>query len=160
MRLRSRHNNLTLNNIVNRQTGKVVFFGDSNWNLVLNMMIGIQTAVKSSLMTYQFELNIVDDCDKKYYFELIPRRFGAQNSTKICKFVDYAPLTFKRIRQHFGINETMYLKSLGPDRLLASIVLGEISSMTSMISQGKSGAVFYTSSDGQYMLKSIPKHEF
>jgi 1-phosphatidylinositol-4-phosphate 5-kinase len=109
---------------VNKQAGKVVFFGDSNWNLVLNMMIGIQTAVKSSLMAYKYGLNIIDDCDKKYYFELIPRRFGAQNSTKICKFVDYAPIIFKHIRHLFGINETMYLKSLGPDRLLASLVVG------------------------------------
>lgn len=27
--------------------GKMVFFGDTNWNLVLNMMLGIQMAVRS-----------------------------------------------------------------------------------------------------------------
>lgn len=27
--------------------GKMVFFGDTNWNLVLNMMVGIQMAVRS-----------------------------------------------------------------------------------------------------------------
>lgn len=27
--------------------GKMIFFGDDNWNLVLNMMIGIQMAVRS-----------------------------------------------------------------------------------------------------------------
>jgi len=97
------------------------------------------------------------DWNKKYYFELLPRRFGGNITAKICRFVDYAPITFHKIRSLFGINEFNYLKSLGPDRLLASLVLGEISSLTSMISQGKSGSVFYTSSDGQYMIKSVPK---
>lgn len=27
--------------------GNMVFFGDDNWNMVLNMMIGIQMAVRS-----------------------------------------------------------------------------------------------------------------
>ena len=27
--------------------GNMIFFGDDNWNLVLNMMIGIQMAVRS-----------------------------------------------------------------------------------------------------------------
>lgn len=27
--------------------GKMVFFGDTNWNLVLNMMLGIQMAIRS-----------------------------------------------------------------------------------------------------------------
>ncbi len=49
------------------------------------------------------------------------------------------------------------MKSLGPDRLLASLVMGEMSSMTSMISQGRSGAIFYTSSDGEYIIKTITK---
>lgn len=138
----------------------MVFFGDSNWNLALNMMLGIQTAVKSALLTEKIMLQDGGDWDKKYYFSLLPRRFGAVNSAKICRFVDYAPLTFRKIRKLFGINESLYLKSLGPDRLLASLVQGDIESMTSMISQGKSGAVFYTSSDGQYMIKSVHKREF
>lgn len=146
--------------MLNKQTGKVVFFGDSNWNLALNMMIGIQTAVKSSLLAEQSMVQLGGDWDKKYHFELLPRRFGGTSSAKVCKFVDYAPITFKHIRKLFGINEHHYLKSLGPDRLLASLVLGEIESMTSMISQGKSGAMFYTSSDGQYMIKSVHKREF
>jgi len=31
----------------NTSEGTMVFFGDDNWNMVLNMMIGIQMAVRS-----------------------------------------------------------------------------------------------------------------
>lgn len=30
-----------------KQEGQMIFLGDDNWNLVLNMMIGIQMAVRS-----------------------------------------------------------------------------------------------------------------
>jgi hypothetical protein len=33
-------------NMKNRE-GQMIFLGDDNWNLVLNMMIGIQMAVRS-----------------------------------------------------------------------------------------------------------------
>ena len=32
---------------IKKTEGTMVFFGDDNWNLILNMMIGIQMAVKS-----------------------------------------------------------------------------------------------------------------
>lgn len=90
--------------MINKQTGKVVFFGDSNWNLALNMMIGIQMAVKSVLLVDASLSQFEGDWDKKYHFELLPRRFGSSNTAKVCKFVDYAPITFKHIRKLFGIN--------------------------------------------------------
>lgn len=79
----------------------MVFFGDSQWNLVLNMMIGVQTAVKS--LGNQHE---TDDFKLKYYFELMPKRFGGdkQQNNNICRFMDYAPNTFHRIRRLFGIS--------------------------------------------------------
>lgn len=32
---------------IHQAEGKMIFIGDDNWNLVLNMMIGIQMAVRS-----------------------------------------------------------------------------------------------------------------
>jgi len=61
LKFRSRGNLRSLNNMLNKQTGKVVFFGDSNWNLALNMMIGIQTAVKSSLLAEQSMVQLGGD---------------------------------------------------------------------------------------------------
>ncbi len=45
--------------------------------------------------------------------------------------------------------------SIGPNRLMASLMLGEVNSMTSLTSQGKSGSFFYYTADGKFMLKTI-----
>jgi len=39
-------------------------------------------------------------------------------------------------------------------------MLGEVSSMTSLTSQGKSGSFFYYTADGKYMLKTIQYREY
>ena len=38
---------------------------------------------------------------------------------------------------------------------MRSLILGEMSSMTELTSQGKSGSFFYYTADGKYMLKTI-----
>jgi 1-phosphatidylinositol-4-phosphate 5-kinase len=54
----------------------MIFIGDDNWNLVLNMMIGIQMAVRSVKGFQEMIYEEPKDFALKYYFELIPRRFG------------------------------------------------------------------------------------
>lgn len=56
--------------------GEMVFIGDTNWNLVLNMMIGIQMAVRSVKGYQEMIYEEPKDFKLQYYFELIPRRFG------------------------------------------------------------------------------------
>ena len=72
-------------------------------------------------------------------------------------FTDYAPNTFNHIRQLFKIDNEDYIGSIGPNRLMASLMMGEVSSMTSLTSQGKSGSFFYYTADGKYMLKTIQR---
>lgn len=43
---------------------------------------------------------------------------------------------------------------------MASLMLGEVSTMTSLTSQGKSGSFFYYTADGKYMLKTIRYKEY
>ena len=38
--------------------------------------------------------------------------------------MDYAPNTFDRLRSFFGIDNETYLNSIGPDRLLTSLLMG------------------------------------
>jgi 1-phosphatidylinositol-4-phosphate 5-kinase len=70
----------------------MVLFGHQNWNLVLNMMLGIQKAVKSVSNFLEAGDFANKEFKVKYYFELIPKRIGYEKSSfKICKFQDYAP---------------------------------------------------------------------
>lgn len=43
---------------------------------------------------------------------------------------------------------------------MASLMMGEVSSMTSLTSQGKSGSFFYYTADGKYTLKTIQYREY
>ena len=43
---------------------------------------------------------------------------------------------------------------------MASLMMGEVNSMTSLTSQGKSGSFFYYTADGKYMLKTIQYREY
>lgn len=57
----------------------MVLFGHQNWNLVLNMMMGISMAVKSVSNTYTQSDQITNrDFSVKYYFELLPKRIGGE----------------------------------------------------------------------------------
>jgi 1-phosphatidylinositol-4-phosphate 5-kinase len=69
-----------------------VHFGHENFNLVLNMMIGIQMSVRTEFAAEDLIIN-PRDFSLKYYFELVPKRTGQdkKETFKICKFHDYAP---------------------------------------------------------------------
>ncbi|CAD8049461.1 unnamed protein product [Paramecium sonneborni] len=143
-----------------RKTALSVQFGHQNWNLVLNMMIGIQMAVKSVNALSDYEVNL-KDFKLKYYFELMPKRTGNEKATfKVCKFFDYAPQVFNHIRKMFFIDNDNYLSSIGPETLLSSILKGDLSTLSELTSTGKSGSFFYYSQDGIYTLKTISKSEF
>jgi 1-phosphatidylinositol-4-phosphate 5-kinase len=139
----------------------MVFLGDDNWNLVLNMMIGIQMAVRSVKGFQEMIYEEPKDFGLKYYFELVPRRFGNEEyKSTIYSFTDYAPNTFNHIRKLFKIDNEDYIGSIGPNRLMASLMMGEVSSMTSLTSQGKSGSFFYYTADSKYMLKTMSYREY
>lgn len=52
------------------------------------------------------------------------------------------------------------MKSTGPENLIGSMVMGNVSSLTEQISAGKSGSFFYYTPDSKYMLKTISHAEF
>ena len=54
----------------------LVFFGHQSWNLVLNMMLGLQKAVKSCNDPGTYVLS-KRAFKVKYIFDLIPRRTGS-----------------------------------------------------------------------------------
>jgi len=136
-----------------------VSFGHQNWNLVLNMMLGIQTAVKSVVERAENVTN--KDFKVKFIFELVPKRTSVtKDSVKICTFFDYAPNVFYELRRLFGIKNADYLRSIGPEAMLSNLIKGDLSGLSELTSTGKSGSFFYYSADGKYTLKTISKDEF
>jgi len=143
--------------------GLAVHFGHENWNMVLSMMIGIRMSVGRVRHEITRELQPVDFMIKEK-FSIIPRLANIFDSTvsrrvAVTRFVDYAPLVFQRIRAGFGIRHEDYLKSVGPEQLLGNMILGNLSSLSELSSEGKSGAFFYYTADGKYMMKTVTPKE-
>lgn len=134
-----------------------VHWGDEDWNLVLTMMHGIQSAVRWAAASYDKEHDLTDfDFSRRVKHQLLK----PQGSHKTFKFRDYAPDIFERVRRMYGINFEHYIKSLGVEKLMRSLLVGEFSSLIGLCSAGKSGSFFYYSEDGQYLLKTMTKTEF
>eukprot|EP00923_Selenidium_pygospionis_P011050 GHVN01019247.1.p1 GENE.GHVN01019247.1~~GHVN01019247.1.p1 ORF type:complete len:959 (-),score=151.24 GHVN01019247.1:1516-4392(-) len=136
--------------------GLAVYFGHESWNMVLNMMVGIRLAAgRVSLEparrvdNYDFKL--------KEKFSIIPRasKGVSGESYEAVRFIDYSPMVFRKMREWFGVGHYDYLKSVGPEQLVGNMVLGNLSSLSELCSQGKSGAFFYYTSDGRFMIKTV-----
>ena len=146
-------------NIPKPQANKksLIQWGDEDWNLILNMMLGIQ---KSILVCNQDLHNYPqpEEFQKTYKHNLLPSHGTYRRD--ICQFKDYYPSVFLRIRKFYKISNEAYLNSLGVVKLMHSLFKGEFSSLVGLISAGKSGCFFYYSDDGQYMLKTMTRKEY
>ncbi|KAM3141426.1 hypothetical protein pb186bvf_006544 [Paramecium bursaria] len=135
--------------------GKSIYFGHVNWNLILNMMIGIRQSVKC---TQTFEINLSPShFEEKHLHDIMAQRIDFKI---VYKFIDYAPQVFDRIRKLFNISQTSYLRSVGPENLLGNFIIGKLYSLSELSSSGKSGSFFYFTEDSKYMIKTISKNEF
>jgi 1-phosphatidylinositol-4-phosphate 5-kinase len=132
---------------------------DENWNLILNMMLGMRNSATS---VHDVVKLTGDDFNVKYVFELVPRRKAGSVQTKIVsRFFDYAPNVFFKIRVKFCKFETTdYIKSIGPEQLIGNLLLGNITSLQEQCSEGKSGSFFYYTHCGRFVIKTIPHTEF
>ena len=66
---------------------------------------------------------------------------------------------FREIRQACGVSSVGFLRSLGVRQVLTGLLMGDLRGMSEMISEGKSGQLFYWSHDGKYMVKTISADE-
>lgn len=152
------HNNPRYNvpKVISR---KVIHWGDEDWNLILNMMLGIQKSVKATAVSLDAMKEVIDaEFTAIETHNLIPG--NTNRKLKIYKFRDYAPNIFERIRRMYGIQSQDYIKSLGVETIMRSLMMGEFSSLVGQCSSGKSGSFFYYSDDGKYMLKTMSREEF
>lgn len=76
------------------------------------------------------------------------------------EFWDIAPGVFHSIRSLFCITPDSYLASIGPQNLIASLLMGNIKSLQEQCSTGKSGSFFYYTADSRFMLKTIHYQEY
>lgn len=64
-------------------------------------------------------------------------------------------MVFRKIREFFGLSAEDYLRSIGPEQLVGNMVLGNLASLSELCSEGKSGAFFYYTADGKFLIKTV-----
>lgn len=154
-----------------QRNGTAVFLGHANWELMLQMMIGISISLSRACdeEARRRRRGAQPACaakghqrhfDEVYEVELMrPATMSAAPRSKTAFFKDYAPMVFRRLRAAFGVDEQEYARALGPDQVVSELLAGNLSSFCELLSEGKSGSFFYFSSCGRYLIKTVPHRE-
>ncbi|GFQ03646.1 phosphatidylinositol 4-phosphate 5-kinase 6 [Phtheirospermum japonicum] len=134
-----------------RRQGNTIAKGHKNYELMLNLQLGIRHSVGRPAPATSLDLkgSAFDPRDK------IWTRFPPEGSKhtpphQSCdfKWKDYCPLVFRTLRKLFKVDPADYMISIcGND------ALRELSS------PGKSGSFFYLTNDDRYMIKTMRKSE-
>ena len=53
-----------------------------------------------------------------------------------------------------------YITSCGPGKILSNLIIGSLTAISRMQSEGKSGDFFYRTGDSRYMMKTIAQEEY
>jgi len=84
----------------------------------------------------------------------------SKNLSLCYNFIDYAPYVFFILRKKNHISNEEYLCSIGVDHFVSDLIQGKVTTLSELISSGKSGCFFYYTADGKYTLKTIHKKEY
>jgi 1-phosphatidylinositol-4-phosphate 5-kinase len=132
----------------------MIRWGDSDWKLIMNMMIGIQKSVNLVSCDLNSELSSSEFLHKSK--QMLPARCNKSSF----KFTDYAPSIFYRLRNQFQVSSSEYISSLGVEKIVSSLMSNEFDSLSGQCSSGKSGSFFFISSDSRFLLKTLNFQEF
>jgi hypothetical protein len=141
--------------------GPVVFVFHKRWDLVINIMIGINKATRA---LWDIEEHTLSKADYKMRdkYELSFKRSITENlnSRDTVSFYSFAPYVFAEIRKLYKIDSDSFLSSIGADSLINNLIRGEVKAYRELFSTGKSGSFFFYSVDGKYVVKTLRADEY
>ena len=66
---------------------------------------------------------------------------------------------FRDIRAAFDVTDTDFLGALGIRQVIGGLLMGDLRGLAEMVSEGKSGSLFFWSHDGRFLVKTISQDE-
>ncbi|KGN54717.1 phosphatidylinositol 4-phosphate 5-kinase 5 [Cucumis sativus] len=134
-----------------KRQGETICKGHKNYDLMLNLQLGIRHSVGRPAPTASLDLKPSAFDPKEKVWTKFPSE-GSKHTPphQSCEFKwkDYCPLVFRTLRKLFKVDPADYMLSIcGND------ALRELSS------PGKSGSFFYLTNDDRYMIKTMKKSE-
>ncbi|KAI7727483.1 hypothetical protein M8C21_032945 [Ambrosia artemisiifolia] len=146
----SQGSSLRLPKVVKKQ-GETISKGHKNYELMLNLQLGIRHSVGRPGPTPSLDLKSSAFNPKEKVWTKFPpegSKYTPPHQSCEFKWKDYCPLVFRTLRMLFKVDAADYMLSIcGND------ALRELSS------PGKSGSFFYLTHDDRYMIKTIKKTE-
>lgn len=146
----SRHKMFSGAQPVKRQ-GITISKGHKNYELMLNLQLGIRHSVGRPAPTTSLDLrSSAFDPKEKVWTKFPPEgsKYTPPHSSCDFRWKDYCPVVFRALRKLFKVDPADYMISIcGND------ALRELSS------PGKSGSFFYLTNDDRYMIKTMKKAE-
>ncbi|KAE8709773.1 Phosphatidylinositol 4-phosphate 5-kinase 4 [Hibiscus syriacus] len=134
-----------------KKQGQMISKGHKNYDLMLNLQLGIRHSVGRSGPAISLDLKpSAFDPKEKIWTKFPPEGSKHTPPHQSCdfKWKDYCPLVFRTLRKLFNVDAADYMLSIcGND------ALRELSS------PGKSGMFFYLTHDDRYMIKTMKKAE-
>ncbi|XP_074581767.1 phosphatidylinositol 4-phosphate 5-kinase 6-like isoform X2 [Curcuma longa] len=134
-----------------KKQGDTISKGHKNYELMLNLQLGIRHAVGKLPEPKSLDLKAPSfDPKEKIWTRFPPEGTKHTPPHPSCdfKWKDYCPLVFRTLRKLFMVDPADYMLSIcGND------ALRELSS------PGKSGSFFYLTNDDKYMIKTMKKSE-
>ncbi|KAI4320618.1 hypothetical protein MLD38_034078 [Melastoma candidum] len=134
-----------------KKPGQTISKGHKNYDLMLNLQLGIMHSVGNNSCLSSRELKPTDFDPKEKFWTRFPPE-GSKNtpphSSVEFRWKDYCPMVFRQLRELFQVDPADYMLAVcGND------ALRELSS------PGKSGSFFYLTQDSRFMIKTVKKSE-
>ncbi|CAN1259870.1 Phosphatidylinositol 4-phosphate 5-kinase 4 [Linum perenne] len=137
-------------NVCKRQ-GETISKGHKNYELMLNLQLGIRHSVGRPGPAASLDLKAsAFDPKEKIWTRFPPEgsKHTPPHGSSEFKWKDYCPLVFRSLRKLFKVDAADYMLSICGDEALRELS-----------SPGKSGSFFYLTNDDRYMIKTMKKSE-
>lgn len=133
-----------------KKPGQTIAKGHKNYDLMLNLQLGIRYSVGKHA-SIRREIKQTDfDPNEKFWTRFPPEgsKITPPHQSGEFRWKDYCPLVFRHLRELFQVDPADYMLAI-----CGNEALRELSS------PGKSGSFFYLTQDDRFMIKTVKKSE-
>ncbi|KAL9144721.1 hypothetical protein ABFS82_14G314700 [Erythranthe guttata] len=133
-----------------KKPGHTISKGHKNYDLMLNLQLGIRHSVGKHASTIR-DLKLSDfDPNEKFWtrFPSEGSKLTPPHQSFEFRWKDYCPLVFRHLRELFQVDPADYMLAICGDDALRELS-----------SPGKSGSFFYLTQDDRFMIKTVKKSE-
>ncbi|MFS7904248.1 putative 1-phosphatidylinositol-4-phosphate 5-kinase [Helianthus anomalus] len=134
-----------------KKQGETISKGHKNYELMLNLQLGIRHSVGRPGPVPSLDLKSSAFNPKEKVWTRFPpegSKYTPPHQSSEFRWKDYCPLVFRTLRMLFKVDAADYMLSICGDNALRELS-----------SPGKSGSFFYLTHDDRYMIKTIKKTE-